>query len=101
MCIPPWSVAEPRHHPGALTTDDGHYHDLARQVAATRDRLGPTRPLLVGISGAVGIGKSTLAETLARHLGGLGLATEIVATDGFLMPTAELERLGLMMRKGF
>ena len=83
------------------TIDDGHYLELAREVAATRERLASTRPLLVGISGAVGIGKSTLAAVLAGHLASLGLSTEIVATDGFLMPTAELERLGLMMRKGF
>lgn len=81
--------------------DDGHYRDLARHVAATRRGLGTTRPLLFGISGAVGIGKSTLSAILARHLADLGLATEVVATDGFLLTGAELDRLGLRMRKGF
>jgi type I pantothenate kinase len=31
----------------------------------------------------------------------LGLTTAVVTTDGFLLPNAELERRGLMSRKGF
>jgi type I pantothenate kinase len=81
--------------------DEVGYAELARHAAELHRQLDQPRPLLFGISGAVGIGKSTTAAILARELGGLGVSSEIVATDGFLLPTAELSRLGLGMRKGF
>jgi type I pantothenate kinase len=60
-------------------------------------------PFVVGIAGSVAVGKSTTARLL-REL----LATwpehprvSLITTDGFLLPNAELERRGLMQRKGF
>jgi len=55
--------------------------------------------VVVGVAGAVCVGKTTTSEGLAAMLD--PIATEIVTTDGFLFPGAELERLGLTMRKGF
>jgi type I pantothenate kinase len=55
--------------------------------------------VVVGVGGAVCVGKTTTSERLQSMLD--PVATEIVTTDGFLLPTAELERRGLMMRKGF
>jgi type I pantothenate kinase len=57
--------------------------------------------VLFGISGAVGVGKSTTAEILRRHLISGGVPTEILATDSFLRPNSELEEHGLTLRKGF
>ncbi|WP_164156113.1 type I pantothenate kinase [Sandarakinorhabdus rubra] len=69
--------------------------DLAARIAARR-RPGET--LVAGITGAVAVGKTTLARQLAEALPPI---VEIVSTDGFLKPNAVLEAEGLMLRKGF
>lgn len=56
---------------------------------------------LVGLAGSVAAGKSTLAVQLAQKEQALGKTVEVVSTDGFLYPNAELERRGLLARKGF
>ncbi|MCU1569630.1 MAG: type pantothenate kinase [Naasia sp.] len=60
-------------------------------------------PFVIGIAGSVAVGKSTVArllrELLSRWQG--TPRVELVTTDGFLLPNAELERRGLMERKGF
>lgn len=73
---------------------------------ATSDFLGvrPTRtPFVIGVAGSVAVGKSTIArllrELLSRWEG--TPRVELVTTDGFLFPNAELARRGLMERKGF
>lgn len=74
--------------------------------AATSTFLGETEartPYVIGISGSVAVGKSTTARVL-RELMARWPDTphvELVTTDGFLYPNAELERRGLMERKGF
>jgi type I pantothenate kinase len=55
--------------------------------------------VLVGIAGAVAVGKSTLAQALATAL--TPRKVEVVATDGFLRPNDELAPAGLLMQKGF
>ncbi|MBY0689409.1 type I pantothenate kinase [Microbacterium marinilacus] len=62
-----------------------------------------TTPFVVGVAGSVAVGKSTIARLL-RELMSRWADTprvELVTTDGFLYPNAELERRGLMERKGF
>lgn len=62
-----------------------------------------TTPFVVGVAGSVAVGKSTIARLL-RELMSRWPGTprvELVTTDGFLYPNAELERRGLMERKGF
>lgn len=71
--------------------------DLAARIAA-RHRPGET--LVVGITGSVAVGKTTLARQIAEVLP-RALRVEIVSTDGFLKPNAVLEAAGLAMRKGF
>ncbi|MEM5517810.1 hypothetical protein WNY37_12705 [Henriciella sp. AS95] len=56
--------------------------------------------LIVGLTGSVAVGKSTLAKAIAETLAPEPGA-EIVGTDGFLLPNAILEKRELMMRKGF
>lgn len=60
-------------------------------------------PFIIGVAGSVAVGKSTvsrlLKELLSRWEG--TPRVELITTDGFLFPNAELERRGLMTRKGF
>jgi type I pantothenate kinase len=53
------------------------------------------------VAGSVAVGKSTFARVLRSLLGQKGRTVDLVATDGFLWPTAVLEKRNLMQRKGF
>ncbi len=73
---------------------------------ATGEFLGtpePKVPYIIGISGSVAVGKSTTSRVLQALLSCWPNHPNvvIVTTDGFLYSTAELERRGLMERKGF
>ena len=58
---------------------------------------------MIGIAGSVAVGKSTTARLLQELLRRWDDTprVELVTTDGFLWPNAELERRGLLQRKGF
>lgn len=71
---------------------------LAQRLAALRT---PGQTFVVGLTGAVAAGKSTLAEALRDTLSTSGLTADLVCTDGFLFPNAVLESKGLALRKGF
>ncbi|WP_154792952.1 type I pantothenate kinase [Occultella kanbiaonis] len=60
-------------------------------------------PFVIGVAGSVAVGKSTAARVLREMLRRWPETprVELVTTDGFLYPNAELERRGLMERKGF
>lgn len=86
---------------------------LALYVAATQGLYKATQrflgaedgkvPYIIGIAGSVSAGKSTTARVLKALLSRWTNTpkVELVTTDGFLMPNAELTKLGLMERKGF
>ncbi len=60
-------------------------------------------PFVIGVAGSVAVGKSTVARLL-RELMARWPDTprvELITTDGFLYPNAELKRRGIMERKGF
>ena len=65
---------------------------------AARLHARPGRPLLVGLTGSVAVGKTRLAGALAAAL---PPTVVHVATDGFLYPNAVLEARGLVLKKGF
>ncbi|XPP26558.1 MAG: type I pantothenate kinase [Leucobacter sp.] len=60
-------------------------------------------PFVLGIAGSVAVGKSTVARILRDLLARWPEtpAVQLVTTDGFLYPNAELERRGISHRKGF
>ncbi|TDR93449.1 type I pantothenate kinase [Enterovirga rhinocerotis] len=64
---------------------------------------GDKVPYIIGVAGSVAVGKSTTARILKALLARWPNTpkVDLVTTDGFLRPNAELERLGLMQKKGF
>jgi type I pantothenate kinase len=60
-------------------------------------------PFIIGIAGSVAVGKSTSARVLRELLARwpAHMRVDLVPTDGFLLPNAELQRRGIMHRKGF
>ena len=76
---------------------------LHRQEAEFLGERAKRVPYIIGVAGSVAVGKSTvsrlLKELLSRWEGTPKVA--LVTTDGFLYPNQELERRGLMTRKGF
>ncbi|WP_183093807.1 type I pantothenate kinase [Nocardioides stalactiti] len=63
----------------------------------------PRTPFVIGLAGSVAAGKSTAARVLQQMLARWPAHPNValVTTDGFLYPNAELERRGLLDRKGF
>ncbi|WP_370894373.1 type I pantothenate kinase [Janibacter sp. GXQ6167] len=63
----------------------------------------PQSPFIIGVAGSVAVGKSATARVLRElmlrwpHTP----TVDLVTTDGFLFPNEELERRGLLQRKGF
>ena len=85
-----------------------HVEESGRLYRAYGEFLGAAgaaerTPFVIGVAGSVSVGKSTTARLLALLLARWPAhpRVELVTTDGFLWPNAELERRGLMARKGF
>jgi type I pantothenate kinase len=75
--------------------------EYAPVAAAVRDRAEAAgrAPFVVGVGGSVCVGKSTTCERLAGLLA--PAVVEVVSTDGFLFPNAELNARGITAEKGF
>ncbi|WP_367333452.1 type I pantothenate kinase [Limosilactobacillus sp.] len=83
-----------------------HYQNfLEWQMQKANFLRQPVRrvPYIIGIAGSVAVGKSTIARLLSILLNKLlpDKRVELMTTDGFLYPNAELKRRGIMDRKGF
>lgn len=77
--------------------------DLHRATDTFLGSLAAKVPFVIGVAGSVAVGKSTTSRILQALLARWPDHPEVtlVTTDGFLLPNAELERRGLMERKGF
>ncbi|MEL6298159.1 MAG: type I pantothenate kinase [Pseudomonadota bacterium] len=75
-------------------------HAVSTEFLGRRERQSP---FVIGIAGSVAVGKSTTARVLKALLARWPdhPRVDLITTDGFLYPNAELERRGLMDRKGF
>lgn len=81
-----------------------HVGALHRATSSFLGSSHPQRtPFVVGIAGSVAVGKSTTARLLRELLAHWPEHPDValVTTDGFLYSNAELERRGLLERKGF
>ncbi|WP_033213967.1 type I pantothenate kinase [Kitasatospora phosalacinea] len=81
-------------------------HELRGAIGSFLDTPDTERvrtPFIIGVAGSVAVGKSTTARLLQALLARWPEhpRVELVTTDGFLLPNAELRRRGLMARKGF
>ncbi len=86
---------------------------LALYVAATQGLFKATQrflgaddgkvPYIIGVAGSVAVGKSTTARVLQALLSRWPNTpkVDLITTDGFLLPNAQLESQDLMDRKGF
>ena len=75
-------------------------HSVSSEFLSRKDTKVP---FIIGVAGSVAVGKSTTARVLRALLARWPdhPRVDLMTTDGFLFPNAELERLGLMERKGF
>jgi type I pantothenate kinase len=77
-------------------TDPG-YDPLVDLVSAR----ATTAPFLVGVAGAVAVGKTTIVRAMAHGLESRDRRVRVLSTDAFLLPNQVLIERGLLMRKGF
>ena len=76
--------------------------DHLETTSSIGDSTG-TKPFILGVTGGVSVGKSSVAATLGKLLltQKAELAVEVISTDGFLYPNQRLLESGIMHRKGF
>jgi type I pantothenate kinase len=75
-------------------------HDVTSEFLGEQP---PRTPFVIGVAGSVAVGKSTTSRILRELLSHWPDTprVQLVTTDGFLFPNAELERRNIMARKGF
>lgn len=74
-----------------------------RRRAFLREPDAPRPPFVIGVAGSVAVGKSSVSRLLKELLSRWPHTpkVELITTDGFLYPNAQLVERGIMHRKGF
>lgn len=80
-----------------------HIKSLNYKQQAYLEQESHVEPFIIGVTGGVSVGKSTVAEILQELLSQVypEKKVELINTDGFLYPNKHLEEYGLLERKGF
>src|SRR5690554_6699378 len=80
-----------------------HYRRLHDERDQFFRNASKSIPYIIGVAGSVAAGKSTTARVLQKLLSMTPgqPRVELVTTDGFLYPNQELERRGILNKKGF
>lgn len=86
--------------PRALMTPEAQLSELTDRAMRLLSRAPAGRRVLIGIAGAPGAGKTTLARRLAAALTARAAVVAHVPMDGFHLADAALDLLGLRDRKG-
>ncbi len=79
---------------------DAQLSGLTDRALGLLDRVPAGRRVLIGITGAPGAGKTTMAMALAGALTAMGAVVAHVPMDGFHLADAALDLIGLRDRKG-
>ena len=81
----------------------GATKELNRATSTFLNEESGGTPYVIGVAGSVAVGKSTTSRILQAMLARWPDTprVDLLTTDGFLYPNEELERRGLMDRKGF
>ena len=77
--------------------------DLAFSKGIFLQKESKRQPFIIGVSGSVAVGKSTISRLLQILLSRTftNATVELVTTDGFLYPNQTLIETGILNRKGF
>ena len=80
-----------------------HYRNLHDERDQFFRNASKPVPYIIGVAGSVAAGKSTTARVLQKLLSMTPgqPRVELITTDGFLYPNEELERRGILNKKGF
>lgn len=78
-------------------------HDRSEVIEQFLGKSLEKSPFIISISGSVSVGKTTTAKLLKELLSSWPSKpkVDLITTDGYLLPNAELEKRGILDKKGF
>ena len=76
---------------------------LSGHTRSLNARTGTLQPLLIGITGSVSVGKSTISNIIKKLAINppTNLSAQVISTDNFLFPNSQLQKNQILHRKGF
>ena len=76
---------------------------LSDHKRSSKTRTRTPQPLLIGITGSVSVGKSTISNIIKKLVTSppINLSAQVISTDNFLFPNSQLQKNQILHRKGF